>query len=79
MFLPTPRFEEKRRFLDGDEALNSQCLPTTDVQAATCSAPKLCLDGLSSAQKSKAAGNSMSAPCVGAMLCVALLALEQIQ
>lgn len=56
--------------------LASQILPINKQQADVCGAPVLQLDGLRNAAKAKAAGNSMSVPCVGLMLLVAALALE---
>ncbi|CAK8990645.1 unnamed protein product [Durusdinium trenchii] len=67
---------DKKRFLSGEEMLASQILPINKQQADVCGAPVLQLDGLRNAAKAKAAGNSMSVPCVGLMLLVAALALE---
>ena len=70
--------QEKKRFLTGPEMLASQILPVTAGQARKAMAPKLDLSNLRSNQSAHMADNSMSVPCVAAMLLVAMLALEQI-
>ena len=67
--------QEKHRFLTGNEMLASQLIPTTAKQAAICSAPVLRV-GDSGLNKGTAAGNTMSTPCVGAIMLIAAMALE---
>lgn len=69
--------QEKKRFLSGDEMLASQILPVTVQQAKTCGAPRLELQGINNNSRGKMAGNSMSTPCIGAMMLLASIALER--
>lgn len=75
-FLSTTRCQDKQRLLSGTEMIASHIIPVTCEQGRSCSAPPLCLEGLSNQVKAKMAGNSMSVPCVAAILLVAILALE---
>lgn len=68
--------QEHKRFLTGHEMVSSQLLPVTPGQARKCGSPKLELSCLSERQIARAAGNSMSASCVGAILLAAVLALD---
>ncbi|CAK9064150.1 unnamed protein product [Durusdinium trenchii] len=68
--------EDKKRFVSSKELLSSHILPTTLDQSRICRAPALCLDGVSTGQQSKMAGNSMNSVCVGMVLLAACLSLE---
>eukprot|EP00438_Fugacium_kawagutii_P000869 Skav215100 [mRNA] locus=scaffold899:136949:138049:- [translate_table: standard] len=69
--------QETKRFLSGDEMIASQVLPVTKKQSLRCGGPMLELESTNNSARGKMAGNSMSAPCVGAVLLIAALALEK--
>ena len=54
----------------------SHILPVTDEQAAACQAPRLEFGNVKEREVCKMAGNSMSAPCVAAVLLAAIMALD---
>jgi len=58
------------------ELLAAQTIPTTNLQARKCMAPKVQVDDTSPKALFRMAGNSMSVPCVGAMIFCAALALR---
>ena len=58
--------------------LSSHVIPVSDEQAALACAPKLDLAQTRPSEAAKMAGNSMSIPCLSAVLLTALLALEKV-
>lgn len=70
--------QERKRFLEPTELLAAQVVPTTDLQASMCQAPKLNLSGVKRASICKMAGNGMSVPCIGFMLLAAICSLKPI-
>lgn len=56
--------------------VSSHILPVTDSQARLCKAPKVELQSLNDTQAARAAGNSMSVPCVASMCLAAIMTLD---
>lgn len=56
--------------------LSSLVLPVTEKQGRKCGAPRLRIENVKRDKAAWMAGNSMSVPCVAAILTVAILALE---
>lgn len=62
--------------LTGYEMLASHCLPLSKRDSNTSGSPQLRLEGLRDRAVVKMAGNAMSVPCMGAVVCVAVMALD---
>lgn len=69
--------QEHQRVLSGKEMLSTHLLPVTQHQADLCGSPKLELDGVSERKRARMGGNTMSVPCVGAILLACVLALDR--
>lgn len=74
-----PCLQEHRRFLQPTELLAAQTLPTTNLQAEQCGAPKLVCREVKKSSLYRMAGNSISVPCLGTIVLAAICGLERTQ
>lgn len=70
--------QDSQRFMEPNELMAAQTIPTSRLQARKCQAPQVDVQGIGHSSVCRMAGNSMSIPCVAAVLFCASLALQPI-